>query len=124
MSHKSQSPRITIRLTEQEKQHLEQAAADLTMSNYVRACLFQGEMKPASRRRQPVKDEKTIAQLLGLLGQSRMANNLNQIAKLANTGSLPLSPDVEQDIQEACTHICDMRTMLINALGLQKGDRS
>jgi phosphoglycerate dehydrogenase-like enzyme len=122
MSGKNQSPRVTIRLTEQEKQRLEQAAAGMSMSAYIRACLFEGEMRSVPRRRrQPVKDEKAIAQLLGILGQSRIANNLNQLAKQANMGCLPVNPDVEQDIKEACAHICDIRRMLMQALGFRKG---
>ena len=41
-------------------------------------CLFESEVAPRKRKsREPVKDEKAIAQLLGLLGLSRIANNLN-----------------------------------------------
>ena len=123
MSKKLSPPRVTIRLTEEEKQRLDETADGMALAAYIRACLFDGDMKSV-RRRQPVRDEKSVAQLLGLLGQSRIANNLNQLAKLANTGSLPLTPDVEQDIEEACNHVSDMRAMLIQALGLQNGGRS
>ena len=125
MSQNPQSPRITIRLTEEEKSLLEKAADGMTLSAYIRARIFYGELKPIHTRRvQPIRDQKTLAQLLGILGQSRMANNLNQLAKAVNTGSLPLTPDVEQDIKKACSNISEMRVMLIKALGLRDGGLS
>ena len=106
MSSKTRTPRITIRLSEEEKAILEKAADGMTLSAYIRTRIFYGELKPVHTRRvQPIKDQQTIAQLLGILGQSRIANNLNQLAKAVNTGSLPLTPDVEQDICEARKHI-------------------
>ena len=48
-----------------------------------------------------------------------MANNLNQLAKAANVGSLPVSDEVESDIRRACAEIFDMRRLLLTALGLQ-----
>ena len=111
-------------MTREEKQRLDEIADGMALAAYIRACLFGGDMKPARRRRRPVKDEQTIARLLGILGQSRIANNLNQLAKQANMVCLPVSPDVEQDIHEACAAITDMRNMLIRALGLGNGGRS
>ncbi len=124
---KKQLSPISLRLTEDERRRVKQQAAGLTVSAYIRACLFDGDGKVSKRRsstRKPVKDEKAIAQLLGILGQSRMANNLNQLAKAVNTGSLPLTPDVEQDIKKACSNISEMRVMLIKALGLRDGGQS
>jgi hypothetical protein len=60
-----------------------------------------------------------MAKALALLGQSRLASNLNQLAKAANIGTLPLTPDVEEDLQDACAHVWEIKALLIRALGLK-----
>ncbi len=50
-----------------------------------------------------------------------MASNLNQIARGLNTGSLIVSVETEEMIQEACASILQMRDLLIQALGLSNG---
>jgi hypothetical protein len=52
-----------------------------------------------------------------MLGESRLANNLNQLAKSANTGSLPVTPETEKALREASAEIHQMRAMLMRALG-------
>ena len=43
---------------------------------------------PRKLRRKPAPDQALLAKVLGMLGQSRLANNLNQIAKAANSTSV------------------------------------
>jgi len=57
--------------------------------------------------------------VLGLLGQTRIANNLNQIAYEANCGSLLMDEETENEIKMACAHIAWIRVKLIEALGLK-----
>lgn len=52
------------------------------------------------------------------LGRSRLASNMNQLAKAANAGILDVSEQVIRDLQEACRAIATMREMLIAALGV------
>ena len=114
---KAVSP-LTIRLTVSERAQLEELAAGMTLSTYVRACLFEREEK--RRKRRPlatVSDKQAIAEVLALLGQSRIANNLNQLAKMANLGTLPVLPDTERDIRRACADVALMRRELLRALG-------
>ncbi len=88
-SRRKPSPRITLRLTEEENAKLHQMCEGITVSAYIRQRVFGGDT--ARRKRQshaPVKDQAAMAQLLGLLGDSRIANNLNQLAFHANTGTL------------------------------------
>jgi hypothetical protein len=66
-----------------------------------------------------VKDAQPLGQLLGLLGKSRLANNLNQLAKAANMGSLPVTQETESDLREACAAVFEMRLLLLKALGLK-----
>jgi hypothetical protein len=46
--------------------------------------------------------------VLALLGRSRLANNLNQLAYAANIGSLPLTPETEEELQAAIAKITSM----------------
>ena len=65
-----------------------------------------------------MKDQQALTQLLALLGQTRLANNLNQIARSANSGSLLIDEDTERLIVEARDEVADMRRILMGALGL------
>lgn len=110
-------PPISLRLTFEERTKLEQAATGMSLSAYIRTRLFGEDVSPRKKRHKSrIKDHEVLSQLLGALGQSRIANNLNQLAKAVNMGTLPVTPDVEKDIQEACSHIRRMRTALMNAL--------
>lgn len=113
------APRITLRLSEEENAKLRDFAADMSVSAYVRKCLFDGDLTPRKRRSyMPVKDQQALAQLLALLGASRIANNLNQLAYHANTGSLAIDDEARGQIDETYIHVRQIRDTLIAALGL------
>jgi hypothetical protein len=66
-----------------------------------------------------VKDHEKLAQVLGILGKSRLSSNLNQLAKASNSGSLPLTPDTEAALLQAAPEVALMRNLLIEALNLE-----
>lgn len=109
---------LTLRLTPEERLRLEELAAGMTLSAYVRACVFGAET--ANRKRRPkntVEDKKAVAEALALLGQSRIASNLNQLAYHANVGALIVDEQEKADIAEANAHLLAIRTLLVKALG-------
>lgn len=111
---------FSLRLTFEERAALEEAAGRKPLGAYIRRKLFQGKDKPRKRRtrtKRPLKDEKALGEVLGKLGQSRLASNVNQLAKAANSGSLPVTPDTEKALQEACNDVRAMRMLLMQALG-------
>ena len=110
---------VTLRLTVDERVQLENDAGSSSLSAHIRECVFGGRV---ARRVVPAADQVLLAQILAQLGESRMANNLNQIAHHANCGSLVMEETTEEEINEACIHIAWMRVKLIEALGLK--DRS
>ena len=65
-------------------------------------------------------DQQAIAQILGLLGQSRIANNLNQLAYHANIGALVMDDETREQISEANNHVAFLRQTLIKMLGSNK----
>lgn len=115
-------PPFSLRLTFEERATLEAAADGMPLGAYIRGVLFAQDL-PAVRRRgaRPVKDHAELARVLAALGASRLSSNLNQLSKAANTGSLPLTPEVEAELREACAAVQEMRGALIAALGLGGG---
>lgn len=108
---------VSLRMTFEEKANLEKAAAGMSLSSYIRWKIFDPSTPPPQRRGKfPVKDHQALAQLLGLLGQSRLANNVNQLARAANTGRLPVTPDTEEALLTAVREVSNMRALLFQAL--------
>ena len=108
------SVRITLRLSKEEDAKLRKLCEGTTVSAYVRERLFEPEKARRKRRSHvPVRDQEVLAQILGLLGQSRIANNLNQLAYHANTGTLLLDEETIGQISEGYRHIVAMRAALI-----------
>ena len=119
---RSSVPPVTLRLTAEERARLEELATGMTLSAYIRACVFSKEERRRKRRpKDAVADKKAMAEALALLGQSRIANNLNQLAKAVNIGSLPVVEETERDIRRACADVAAMREELLRALG-QRSD--
>lgn len=111
---------FSLRLTFEERAKLERDAAGMALGAYIRSRLLDSDLvAPRKRGKFPVKDHQALAQLLGLLGQSRLANNVNQLARAANTGSLPVTPDVESALLSAVGDVSEMRQLLIQALNIE-----
>ncbi len=109
---------LTLRLTADERAKLEELAVGMTLSAYVRACVFAEETKRRKRRpKDMVADKKAAAEALALLGQSRIASNLNQLAYHANLGVLDIAEDEKTQIAEANAHLKAIRVLLLQALG-------
>lgn len=117
---------FSLRLTFEERASLEQAAGDMPLGAYIRDQVFKdGKARTRRRYKRPVKDHQALGQLLGALGEARLANNLNQLAKAVHTGSLPVTPETEKALREACAEIQQMRSLLMRALGFSpKGGRA
>jgi hypothetical protein len=114
-TRRERSP-LTLRLTLEERARLEELAAGMTLSAYVRACVFGAEAQKRKRRPKNVVEDKK-AEALALLGQSRIASNLNQLAYHANVGALIVGDKEKADIAEANAHLLAICTLLVQALG-------
>ncbi|MFD1303658.1 hypothetical protein ACFQ4G_18980 [Methylobacterium marchantiae] len=94
----------------------------MSLSAYVRKVLFSGEAAPRKGRSyRPIADQEALARVLGLLGQSGIAYNLNRLVSEARTGCLPLDQPTLAEIEQACAHVRSMRDQLVAALGLIEG---
>lgn len=108
---------LSIRLTQEERERLEAEAKGKPLSVYMRERLLGDGTAPRKLRRKPSADQAGLAKVLGMLGQSRLANNLNQIAKAAHIGVLVVSPALIEELENACRDIRIMRDALLAALG-------
>jgi Bacterial mobilisation protein (MobC) len=114
------TPPFCLRLTFEERAKIEHDAAGMSVGAYIRSRVLDPKtIAPRKRGKFPVKDHQALAKLLGLLGQSRIANNLNQLAKAVNSGSLPVTPETENHIVAATQAIDQMRNLLIEALQIE-----
>lgn len=113
-------PRVTLRLSVEDHARLQELANGMALSTYIRAQAL-GETLPRRRPRSQasVSDKRALAQILGLLGQSRIANNLNQLAYHANIGSLAMDEETQAQIEQAYDHVIFLRQSLIKALGMR-----
>ncbi|MEP3785586.1 plasmid mobilization relaxosome protein MobC [Ascidiaceihabitans sp.] len=109
---------FTLRLTVAERKRLEELADGMTLSAYVRACVFADHMRLRKERpADKIADKKATAEALALLGQSRIASNLNQLAHHANLGILNIGPQEQAQIAEANAHLQAIRALLMQSLG-------
>jgi len=110
---------ITLRLRLEEYARLERNAAGISLSDYVRSCLFgPNASKRKTRGKFPVKDHKELGQILGELGRMKISENLNHLANSVKSGSLIVSPETEKAIADCCLDIKWICYALIKALGL------
>lgn len=112
------APPFSLRLTAEEREKLDAAAGSQTIGDYIRGQLFDTPSMRKARFRRPVQDDQALSEVLAHLGRSRLSSNLNQLAKAVHSGSLPMTPEVEQAILEACSTIKSMGDHLTQALGI------
>lgn len=111
-------PPFSIRFTFEERARLDADRGANALSTHIRELLFGDDVTPRKRPgNSPVKDAEALGRVLGALGASRLSSNLNQLAKAVNTGSLPVSPEVEAELVEACLEVEELRADLLRALG-------
>ena len=113
-----------IRLKPSELALLKEWAEHLgiSVSELIRRRTLGDYEAPRRKNRRPRRDDKLLGKLLGALGQSRLSSNMNQIAKAANMGALPVGDDLIAELTQACFDIQTMRRELITALGLKAED--
>ncbi|MBL1294532.1 MAG: plasmid mobilization relaxosome protein MobC [Thiotrichales bacterium] len=114
---------FSMRFTTDERKSLELAAAGRPLAAYIRWLIFKEDMPEMPKRRtrgeSASQDHKQLAKLLGALGKSRIASNINQLAKAANSGSLPVSKEIIKALNESVSAIKWMREALIKGMGIK-----
>ncbi|GJD59493.1 hypothetical protein [Methylobacterium dankookense] len=111
---------FSLRLKAEERARLAAEAAGAPLGTYLRAKLL-GAPVPARVRKSGISiaDRRALAQLIALLGRSRVFSNLNQLAHAANTGSLPVTPETQAALAQALADLHEIRALLLTSLGLK-----
>lgn len=115
-SPKKRDAPFSLRLSFEEKTALAKMAAGEPLGAYIKAVLFDEARTGVRRSKTPARDGQAVGRALGQLGKSRLSQNLNQLAKAVNMGALPVTPETEAEIQDACRAVKDMRDALMDAL--------
>lgn len=113
---------FSLGLTLEERTRLERDAARMSLGAYIRRRLVAEDANPRKRRgKAPVAVDDALGRVLAALGGSRLSQNLNQLANAVNTGSLPVTPDTEGDLEAACAAVATLRAGLMRAVGAGAG---
>lgn len=111
---------LSLRLSDDERRRLQNAAQGVSLGAYIKAKLFDQPLDTIpSRNRAPIKDHTSLSKVLAWFGASRLPQNLNQLAKAANTGSLPILPETETALKRACDEVRDICRLIRAALGFK-----
>lgn len=111
---------FSLRLTFGERAKLETNAGSMPLSAYIKSVLFaQDAAKYRKRRANAHADVKLLAEVLSCLGASRIADNVSQLAKAADSGTLYLDDDTKLSIKRAFDDVRVMRVLLMQSLGMK-----
>ena len=104
-------PRISIRLSEDERTDIENRAdrAGLSMGGYCKSVIF--NTPPPRRSRRAPLDKAELARLTGQV--SKLGSNVNQIARHLNMTS---AYDIVE-LKEALVDLAEIRAAIMKALG-------
>ena len=117
-------PPFSIRFTREERARLNRDAGSMAMSAYIRRMLFGNcavlrQARYLHKQRRPAIDDKTVAAWLGSLGRSELATSMMAIALAAQSGALPVTPELSGKLDTACDDIGTMRDALFVALRIK-----
>jgi RNase P/RNase MRP subunit POP5 len=119
-SSKSKRPSpFSIRFTECEREQLEAAAGNLALGVYIKLRLFD-DLPPVPRQNSLSRvDKEALGKVLGAIGESKLASNMNQIARAANIGTLPVDQDLVDELYAACGEIKALREAILGCIGVR-----
>jgi len=108
---------LSLRLSDAERQQLAAQAGSMSLGGYIKSVVFADEAaKYRKTPNPPVAEQQLLAEVLARLGESRTANNLNQIAKHLNQGALVVDDELEADLKKAVAEVVWLRTTILQAL--------
>lgn len=116
---------FSLHLIDDERERLNRSAGSMPLVTYIKSLLF-AENAPWSHsaHRNVIANEKALAELLTTLGANRVPNNLNQLAKAANSGNLYFDHETKLAINRACDDITNIRLLLMRTLGISASNEN
>ena len=110
-----------IRLSHEERAHLERKAGNRPLGTYIRERLLGDEAERRKSVRVPSVDYALLGRVLGLLGESELARHMCLLAVAAESGRVNLAEEDRSALRDACSAVTEMRALLVRALGLRSG---
>lgn len=120
-SKSSRSAPFSLRLTRCERAYLEGRSDGMPLGTYIRSVLLdlnEGS-QPSARIAQDfsnISEWQRLPQILAKLGTSEKSIGLREIARLAGSGALPWTPEIEAEVLRAALDIAEMKSLLMKAL--------
>jgi len=105
---------FSLRLTRAERARLDALAGAQPLGVFIREQLLGENVKKRRKSRKPRISDQKLSFVLSLLGEQRIASNLNQLARHANMGTLDVDDEVLQQIQEASAAMIAIRNFLLD----------
>jgi hypothetical protein len=116
---------ISIRVSEAERKTLKRKAGKRSVGAYVRERALGEDQEPHRKASStPSIDYGLLAQLLGKLGKSDQVSCLFLLSVAAEADRVELAEKERAALDMACADIRDMRSILMQALGLRDAERS
>jgi len=116
---KTQTKSFSLRLTYEERAKLEESADGKSLAIFIRSKLF--DENAIANRKEVFRNRTLCAKILGLLGQSELRQNLNELSQAVQSGSLIVTPDTQAMLEQALEDVVFMRDTLIKELGVHSG---
>ena len=111
---------FSLRLSATERARLEKEAGSQPLGTHIRKKLLGDAQEPRKAvKAAPKVDYVLLGQILAALGNSELSKHLCLLAVAAQSGALPVTPETESSIQDACDDVKAMRGDLMRALGLR-----
>lgn len=109
---------FSIRLSKEERSHLEREAGPQPLGTYVRARLLNNARRGRAGR--VSADPALLGQILARLGRLHLARSLSDLSTATTIGAIVMTPELEQDVQAAGHAVREIRDLLMRALGLER----
>lgn len=113
---------LSIRVTDEERATLKRKAGKRSVGAYVREMALGVEQ--TQRRKMVAKpsiDYAMLGQVLGKLGQSEQVACLFLLLAATENQRVSMKSEDRAALREVCADVRDMRTRLVEALGLKSG---
>lgn len=112
-------PPFSLRLSADERAHLKSQAGNKPLGAFIRDKLLGDSAEKRRKVRRPGRNHETLALLLSELARSRLSASLGELAHAASIGTLDVTPETIDNINQACRDIADIRSRLIAGLGVK-----
>jgi hypothetical protein len=113
---------LSVPVSPAQWSELVRRAGAMPIAAYVRAILFPAnDNRRATRiRTKAPPGAAALTSILAKLGGADIRRNLDDMARLARLGALPLTPETEAALMQACRDVAAIKSLLMRALRIRE----